>query len=132
MKKISRSGFLKLAAAARKARSMTLPVAPPAIAPMRSRAWSGILRATTKSTTTIVTATAEMIATGQDGPAGVAVFGDYVYFTASGASTVNRVRKTGGAVEVIAKNQIGARAVVADESGVYFSRDTGEIVRLAP
>ncbi len=92
---------------------------------------ANVLR-TLGSTSVDAGATAEMIATGQDGPAGVAVFGDYVYFTASGASTVNRVRKTGGAVEVIAKNQIGARAVVADESGVYFSRDTGEIVRLAP
>lgn len=77
-------------------------------------------------------AAAETLASAQDGPAGIAVYGDFVYFTNSGAGTVNRVPKTGGTVEVIAKNQIGARAVAVDDSGVYFGRDTGEIARLAP
>ncbi|MBK6691204.1 MAG: hypothetical protein IPG50_03220 [Myxococcales bacterium] len=73
---------------------------------------------------------AETLATGQDGPAGLALFGEHLYFTTAGGGTVARVAKAGGAVEVLATDQLGARSIAVDATGVYFTRDTGEIARL--
>ncbi len=70
------------------------------------------------------------IATGQDGPTSLALFGEHVYWANAGSGLVVRAPKVGGAVEPIAKEQTGVRSVAVDATGVYFTRDTGEVARV--
>jgi hypothetical protein len=80
------------------------------------------------------------LASGQDFPKAVAVYGASVYWTnydaansggaASGA--VSRVSTTGGPVTVIASGQAFPWDVVADENSVYWTCNESGVVRSAP
>lgn len=72
----------------------------------------------------------ETIASGQDGPSSLALFGEHVYWVNAGSGLVVRApkdggTKDGGTVEIIAKEQGGVRSIAVDRSGVYFTRDIG-------
>jgi hypothetical protein len=74
----------------------------------------------------------ELIAGGQDGPIAIASIGPHVSWLNAGPGTVvrKRVGIADAAVETLATGQGGVRSLAVDASGVYFSRDTGEVARL--
>lgn len=72
----------------------------------------------------------EVVASSQNGPVSMAVFEDQVYWANAGDGTIMRAPKAGGAAALVAREQAGVRSIAVDASGVYFTRDTGEVARV--
>jgi len=64
---------------------------------------------------------AEVLASGQDSPSGVAADEQYVYWTAVAAGTVMRVPVRGGAATVVADGQDEPYFITVDDTSVYWT-----------
>jgi len=74
--------------------------------------------------------TTETVIGGENGAAAVAIFGTTLFWTAPSAGKVLSVPTAGGSATAITSGQTGPESVVVDGSGVYFTTDAGDVVRL--
>jgi sugar lactone lactonase YvrE len=75
---------------------------------------------------------ATVLASGQSGPAGIAIDGSKVYWANQTGGTINAVPIAGGAVQVLATGQKKPINVAVDAAHVYWANTTGDtIVRIA-
>jgi hypothetical protein len=74
--------------------------------------------------------TPEVVASALDGPAGLVLGADTVYFAERGADRVAKVAKSGGAVETV--SPAAAPAAIAGGDGMLYVIETGGIVSIDP
>jgi hypothetical protein len=73
-----------------------------------------------------------MLIDGQQGPAGVVVSGNELFWTNNVGGTVMKMPKLGGTPETIADNQWAPSGIAADATAVYWvNRDDGRVMAVA-
>jgi len=76
--------------------------------------------------------TTTTLASGQSGPAGIAVDSAYAYWVTHDGSTVMRVPLTGGTASVLASEQGQPHGIAVDATGVYWTNNaSGTVMKAA-